>query len=363
VVVTGEVGTGKTTLIKALLNELNGSAQTALLCSLIVDSADLLRYVCEEFGIVEPHRPVCDVHEYLRLLNEFLLERYKNGRNCALIIDEAQNLSNDLLETIRLLSNFETSKDKLLQIVLVGQPELTLRLNSPSLRQLKQRITLRHHLRPLTPRDCQGYIMNRLQLAGGDPKIFGAKAIEEVYLHSGGIPRLVNVLCDNALLTAYALGQKQIDAAIVREVAQDLHLTANVESAAVSALPPAVENLHSFHDLNGNRDFRAEPQNLTAESNLNARVVGDGMKSRLAPAPEIGTVPQAVFAAIAQELTEALGPMARFVLQDSISSLGESEADFPKAKLATLLRALSYEIVDDAMRRDFQRAVSRITGH
>jgi hypothetical protein len=101
---------------------------------------------------------------------------------------------------------------------------------------------------------------------------------------------------------------------------------------------------------------------LAVESNLNARVVGDGMKNRLAPAPEIGTVPQAVFAAIAQELTEALGPMARFVLRDSINSLGESEGHFPKAKLATLLRALSYEIVDDAMRRDFQRAVSRITG-
>lgn len=364
VVVTGEVGTGKTTLIKALLNELNDSAQTALLFSLIVSPTDLLRYVCEEFGLVEPRGPSDDVHEYLRLLNEFLLQRYKNGKNCALIIDEAQNLSNEVLETIRLLSNFETARDKLLQIVLVGQPELTFRLNSPSLRQLKQRITLRHHLRALTLIDCQGYIVNRLQLAGGGPKIFTAKAVETVYLYSGGIPRLINVLCDNALLTGYALGQKQIDAPIVREVAEDLHLVAIADSLAVSRPDAIRENPYSFQDLNGTSEFRPAPPSTSAvvERKVQAASVREGMNSFSTTAPNIGTVSQTVLTAIAEALTEAMGPMALFVLRDSINSLGASESNFPKAKLTTLVRAVSHEIVDDTMRGDFQKAVSGITG-
>jgi general secretion pathway protein A len=362
VVVTGEVGTGKTTLIKALLNELTESTQTALLFSLIVSPTDLLRYVCEEFGILEAHGPPTDVHEYLRRLNEFLLDRYKAGKNCALIIDEAQNLSNEVLEAIRLLSNFETSRDKLLQIVLVGQPELTVRLNSPSLRQLKQRITLRHHLRTLTLEDCRGYITNRVQLAGGDPKIFTAKAVEAVYQYSSGIPRLVNVLCDNALLTAYALGQKSIDAPIVREVAADLHLTELPETAGVSEPGVTTRGPYPFPDLNGSPRVQPEPptgvraqqENTEATSSLGA------MKDFLRTAPEAGTVPDSVVLAIAAALTEAIGPMAPLVLRDIVSSLGESETHFPRAKLPALVDSISREIVDEGMRSDFQQTVSAI---
>jgi general secretion pathway protein A len=362
VVLTGEVGTGKTTLINALLIELKDSARTALLFSLIVSPIDLLRYVCEEFGIVEPHRPSTDVHEYLRLLNEFLLDRYKNGKNCALIIDEAQNLSNEVLETIRLLSNFETSRDKLLQIVLVGQPELTQRLNSASLRQLKQRITLRHHLRALTPRDCQGYIMNRVQLAGGDPKIFTPEAVETVYHYSAGIPRLINVLCDNALLTGYALGRKQIDASIVREVAEDLHLAGNVGSLPVSG-PEESVGTHAFHELNGAGEFRRQtPDTFVAAQDLLPGKAPDPTRNLSKTAPDTGTVPATVLTAIGEALTEAIGPMAPLVLRDVIRFLGESENHFPKAKLATLVSSVSQEIVDDSMRSDFERAVSGKAG-
>src|SRR5919106_2815700 len=178
VVLTGEVGTGKTTLVHALLNELKGSAQTALLFSTIVSPVDLLRSVCEEFGLIEPRRPLGEIHDYRVALNEFLLESYRKGENCALIIDEAQNLSAEVLESIRLLSNFETSKDKLLQIVLAGQPELSNRLNSQELRQLKQRITLRHHLRALSVQECQEYIASRLQVADGDPGVFSFQALD-----------------------------------------------------------------------------------------------------------------------------------------------------------------------------------------
>ena len=241
VVLTGEVGTGKTTLIHALLNELNGSAQTALIFSTIVSPPDLLRSVCEEFGLIEPKRPLQEIHDYLVSLNEFLLESYRKGENCALIIDEAQNLSAEVLESIRLLSNFETSKDKLLQILLVGQPELAVRLNSPELRQLKQRVMLRHHLRVLSLQECCEYVSNRLKVAGADRTIFTASGLESVYSYSGGIPRIVNVLCDNALLTGYALGKKEIDTGIIREVAEDLNITTNVEAR----LRPIRQVVHS----------------------------------------------------------------------------------------------------------------------
>ena len=209
VVLTGEVGTGKTTLIHALLNDLNGSAQTALIFSTIVSPADLLRSVCEEFGLIEPKRPLQEIHDYLVSLNEFLLESYRKGENCALIIDEAQNLSAEVLESIRLLSNFETSKDKLLQILLVGQPELAVRLNSPELRQLKQRVMLRHHLRALSLQECCEYVSNRLKVAGAERTIFTPNALESIYSYSGGIPRIVNVLCDNALLDWLCVGEER----------------------------------------------------------------------------------------------------------------------------------------------------------
>jgi general secretion pathway protein A len=250
VVLTGEVGTGKTTLIHALLNDLNGSAQTALIFSTIVSPADLLRSVCEEFGLVEPKRPLGEIHDYLVFLNEFLLESYRKGENCALIIDESQNLSAEVLESIRLLSNFETFKDKLLQILLVGQSELAVRFNSPELRQLKQRVMLRHHLRTLSFQECCEYVSNRLQVAGGDRSPFTPTALESIYSYSGGIPRVVNVLCDNALLTAYALGRKEIDTEIIREVAEDPNITSTLE-----ARPTPVSQLDN--NLNGNGATRA----------------------------------------------------------------------------------------------------------
>ena len=158
IVLTGEVGTGKTTLIQALMGRIGQDTTTALIFSAIANPNDLLRYVCEEFNLIEPMQALGDAHDYIYRLNEFLLGDYRRGRNAALIIDEAQNLSPEVLESVRLLSNFETTKDKLLQILLVGQPELNDRLNAPQLRQLKQRITLRHHLRPLSASECQQYI-------------------------------------------------------------------------------------------------------------------------------------------------------------------------------------------------------------
>jgi type II secretory pathway predicted ATPase ExeA len=351
VVLTGEVGTGKTTLIHALLNDLNGNAQTALIFSTIVSPVELLRSVCEEFGLIEPKRPLQDIHDYLVSLNEFLLDSYRKGENCTLIIDESQNLSAEVLESIRLLSNFETSKDKLLQILLVGQPELALRLNSPELRQLKQRVMLRHHLRALSLQESCEYVQNRLKVAGGDQKLFTPKALESIYSYSGGIPRIVNVLCDNALLTGYALGRREIDTGIIREVAEDLSITNGAE--------PRFRTIRqTVNNTNGNGP--SMPTITTVSADHRSGVVRlepnpMGVKQILKSFPSTMVVPIGFLDALAIALTDAMGPMAKIVLRDQIRILGESSERFPQSKVEILVEAVGREILDEAMRGQFQQ--------
>ena len=354
VVLTGEVGTGKTTLIHALLNDLNGSAQTALIFSTVVSPVDLLRSVCEEFGLIEPKRPLQEIHDYLVSLNEFLLECYRKGENCALIIDEAQNLSAEVLESIRLLSNFETSKDKLMQILLVGQPELALRLNSPELRQLKQRVMLRHHLRVLSLQECCEYVSNRLKVAGADRAIFMPNALESVYSYSGGIPRIANVLCDNALLNGYALGRKEIDAGIIREVAEDLNITTNVE-ARFKPIRQVVNNPNG--SAQGFSAGSVETRLGVVRLEPKPLVLKQPPKSL----PSTTSVPPTFLDALTAVLTEAMGPMAKIVLRDQIKVLGESYERFPHTKVDMLLESVSREILDEGMREQFrQRMLERI---
>jgi general secretion pathway protein A len=226
VVLTGEVGTGKTTLIQCLLDELNGTTKTALIFNMVVSPEDLLLYVCEKFDLLVNQGNHRDSHDYANRLERFLLESYQNGTNVALIIDEAQNLSSEVLENVRLLSNFETARDKLLQILLVGQPELGARLNEAKMRQIKQRVALRHHLSPLNLAECKEYIAKRLEIAGGAISLFTVGTIEAVHNYSGGIPRLINILCDNGLLTAYAVRKPSIESWMISEVAQDLQIAA-----------------------------------------------------------------------------------------------------------------------------------------
>jgi general secretion pathway protein A len=349
VVLTGEVGTGKTTLIHALLNDLNGSAQTALIFSTIVSPADLLRSVCEEFGLVEPKRPLAEIHDYLVSLNEFLLESYRKGENCALIIDESQNLSAEVLESIRLLSNFETSKDKLLQILLVGQPELALRLNSPELRQLKQRVMLRHHLRVLSLQECCEYVSNRLKIAGGDRTIFTPNALESIHSYSGGIPRIVNVLCDNALLTGYALGRKEIDTGIIREVAEDLSITTNPE-ARFRPIRQVVNNTNGTGSTQASGAGSVEARSGIVRLEPKPAAVKPISKSVASTA----IVPANFLNALVAALTDAMGPMSRIVLRDQIKGLGESSERFPHAKVEMLLESVSQEILDEGMRAQFR---------
>jgi general secretion pathway protein A len=224
IVVTGEVGTGKTTLLRAVMHNLESTVHTAFIFNPKLTFSQLLRSIFNDLGITESSQ---DRLTLITKLNNYLLEQLKKDHVVAILIDEAQDLSDDLLEEIRLLSNLETDSGRLIQIVLMGQPELEQRLEQPHLRQLKQRIALRCRLTPLPKSEVGSYINYRLKKAGYQGKeIFEAKAIEKISLNSQGIPRIVNVICDNALLIAYASSKKKVSAEIVEEVARDLQLTA-----------------------------------------------------------------------------------------------------------------------------------------
>ena len=220
IAITGEIGTGKTTLCKALLRQLDPATKTALILHSGLSELQLLQTIVQDFGL-NPMR-----HNRLNLFNQlngFLLEQAGFGHNPVLIIDEAQNLTPRELEQIRMLSNLETDKDKLIQIILVGQPQLNEKLNLPSMQQIHQRISVRYHIQPLDADEVRTYIDHRLQLAGSNGSLaWTNEAIEEVYRHSRGIPRLINSICDRALLACYVFQVKAVDGAIVRRGYQEL---------------------------------------------------------------------------------------------------------------------------------------------
>ena len=217
---TGEVGTGKTTISRAFLEQLPENVDVALLLNPPDNGRELLLAIVSELRLPLPRRNA-GVRELVELLNERLLGAHAGGRRTVVIIDEAQNISPDVLEQVRLLTNLETSSHKLLQVFLIGQPELRQKLEQPALRQVAQRITARYHLEPLSLFQTQGYIHHRLEVAGCRQGLFSPAAIKQIYLQSQGIPRVINILCDRALLGAFATDSSQVSASIVRYAARE----------------------------------------------------------------------------------------------------------------------------------------------
>lgn len=218
--ITGEVGTGKTTLCRAFLENLNRTVEAAYIFNPKLGPKQLLRTINEEFGIRTEGENTKDL---IDALNSFLIQKKAAGKKVILLIDEAQNLNRNVLEQLRLLSNLETNRDKLLQIILVGQPELSEILNSHSLRQLGQRITLRYQLSPLTFNECKEYIQYRINIAARKTAIkFDRSAYRQIYKYSKGIPRLINIVCDRSLLTAFVLNQFNITAGIAKASIKEL---------------------------------------------------------------------------------------------------------------------------------------------
>lgn len=222
VLLTGDVGTGKTTLCRCMVERLPENTEFALILNPNLTITDLLKTICEEFGISVPSHSVSN-KIYIDSLNACLLSAHATGKNSVLIIDEAQNLEMDVLEQLRLLTNLETDDQKLLKIVLLGQSELCDILGSPQLAQINQRITTRYHLRPLPADDVVNYIEHRIVQAGGPGiSLFSKKAIHHIITASRGIPRIINLICNQALLGAYANSKDRVSAKIARKAAGEV---------------------------------------------------------------------------------------------------------------------------------------------
>ncbi|MGP8088698.1 MAG: ExeA family protein, partial [Syntrophobacteraceae bacterium] len=201
VLMTGEIGTGKTTIVRRLLQTPHKNIVVAFIIHPALSVGQLLAAICDEFGLSYPRKT--SIKELVGIINTFLLDLNARRKKAILIIDEAQNLGHNVLEQIRLLTNLETNERKLLQIILVGQPELRDKLARPELRQLAQRIVARCHLEALSKGDLFLYVNHRLEVAGGKTDLFSQEALNSLYVYSGGIPRLINVVCDRALLGAF----------------------------------------------------------------------------------------------------------------------------------------------------------------
>lgn len=229
VLLTGAIGAGKTTLCRTLLSQLPEHCELAYIFNPQLNAQELLATICQEFGLNADRAATADasLQQLIDRLNRHLLQAHAQGKTCVLIIDEAQNLSLAVLEQLRLLTNLETAQKKLLQIILVGQPELNALLKRPELRQLNQRIVARFHLTALARHEIGHYIQHRLQLAGSQSNPFPAHLLPKIHRLTGGVPRLINLLCDRALLGAYAKGQQRVSAALLKQAARETALDGN----------------------------------------------------------------------------------------------------------------------------------------
>jgi general secretion pathway protein A len=348
---TGEVGTGKTILLRKLMRQLE-TVHFVFISSSHITSYGLIELMIQDLGLGNKEKNRLDmIHE----LNAYLLQQLKKAQTVALLIDEGQNLSDDALEGLCSLSNLETEEEKLLQIVLVGQPELATRLSKSSFRRIKQRIAIHHRLQPLqTIGEVDDYIRHRLRVVGYDgPEIFNKEAIEAVWYYSAGTPRLINIICDSALAMTSQTFKKKVSAYMVMKAASALLLERGHEAPKLGVPESARAKIPA-------RIHQKRP-----ESNGTESLPGEYPVKRpivyLRPADEV-SLAQAEPAIVSAQFfdymtriaTAAMGPMAHLVLRDQIAALGESRDAFPQFKLRHLIDLVSREILNETMRSRFQ---------
>ena len=322
VLVTGEVGTGKTTLLRNIIGQVPGDIDVAFILNPRLTVRELLQTICDELGIEYPEDDLHSVKPYIDQLNRHLLRSHGLGRSTVVVIDEAQNLSPAVLEQLRLLTNLETNEQKLLRIILVGQPELNEILSRLELRQLNQRITARYHLQPLSLRDTRAYLAHRLTISGGNPNLFSSGASWNIHRLAGGIPRLINIIADRSLLGAFVKGKTRVDFLTSQRAAKEtLEARRNWFPwiAAVGLLLVAMGSTWTYFNLAQNRSNptpevvqRSEqtPQGNAARSGSAAGVAEQSSPRQYAPARPTVDTPTASASAVAPAPAPAIGNSA-----------------------------------------------------
>ncbi len=339
--VSGEVGTGKTILLRKLMRQLEGGVRFVFISSSHITSYSLVELMVQDLDLPLKERNRLDM---MQELNAYLVGQLKQGHTVSLLVDEGQNLSDDALEGLCSLSNLETDQEKLVQIVLVGQPELAAKLSKPAFRRIKQRIAIHHRLLALQSiGEVEDYVRHRLQVAGYEgPDIFNKEAIETIWHYSAGTPRLINTLCDNALAMAGDASKKRVSAYMIMRAASTL-LLEDGHDGHKAVLPEL--------SVSRSRTQKRTPMTTAtfADSGLNGNGFAGGSREA-----QIGTVPSRVFDYMTRIAMAAMGPMAPLVLRDQFSALGESPDAFPQPKLNQLIELVSREILNETMRARFQ---------
>jgi len=357
---TGEVGTGKTTILQRLMDELESSVRFVFFYNTNLTFEELMTFICEELGLA-----VQDTSQLakIRALNEFLLEQLRNGSTTVLVIDEAQNLREEIFENIRLLSNLETPREKLLQIILAGQPELEAKLERSQLRQLKQRIAVEWRLEGLGEEEVGAFVQYRLKAVGYEGReLFSRDAIRKIAAYSKGTPRLINIICDKALLIAYADAKKRVSAEIISEVARDMRigLAGPIREFTNNQVRSSAREHQAYrHETPLHEPTRMADTKFDDKDN-NQKVPHSDFESaptRLAKDPTTQFLD-----VVAKALTEAMGPMASIVLRGHLTALDDRAATQPMARLAKIVELVSPEILDEVLRAEFQQKMSAVLG-
>jgi general secretion pathway protein A len=358
---TGEVGTGKTILLRKVMRQLEADVQFVFISTSHLTSYGLVELIIQDLGIANSERNRLDM---IQELKEYLIEQTEAGHTVALLLDEAQNLNEEALEGLCGLSNLETAEEKLLQIVLVGQPELAIKLGKSSLRRIKQRIAIHYRLHALqTINEVEQYIRHRLQVAGyTGPEIFAKEAIEAIWYYSSGTPRLVNIICDNSLAMACAVGKKKVSAYMVMKAASALLLERGHEILKIGASEPGPAKAKTPAAKLSAKRSETNGTELKPRHGLEVATVSPSVAPPAAASEtdsKEAPVSQEFLDFMTRAAIQAMGPMAQLVVGDQISALGESRDAFPQVKVGELVELVSREILNDAMRVRFQNEMFR----